>query len=55
MDTQKTINEIIALLNTLWDKYPTSNQNEIDAKEALRLRIEALQQNKTSEDISLKG
>lgn len=55
MDTQKTINEIILLLDTLWDAHPTSNQAEVDAKNALRQRIEALEDNNKDQDISLKG
>lgn len=55
MDTQKTINEIIELLDTLWEDYPINTQAEIDAKENLRQRIEALQQNRDTEDISLRA
>jgi hypothetical protein len=55
MDTQKTINEIIELLDILWEDYPTSTQAEVDAKENLRQRIEALQQNRSSEEISLRA
>jgi hypothetical protein len=55
MDTQKTINEIIGLLTVLWEDYPTETQEQVDAKEDLRQRIDALEQNPSSAEISLRG